>query len=49
MPGANFAIKAKIPFIIFLEKAIMRKMTWIETLLTALPIKQGRKKVMNGI
>ena len=49
IPGAKFAIKAKIPLIMFLEKAMMRKTTWIETLLTAFPIKVGRKKVMNGI
>ena len=47
-PGAKLRMKSSIPFIICLEKATIMKTTWMETLLTAFPIKVGRKNVING-
>ena len=44
--GAKFYMKSRIEFIICFEKATIMKTTWIETLLTAFPIKVGIKKVM---
>ena len=49
IPGANFDMKAKILDIMFLEKAMIRNMTWMLTLLTALPSRVGKKKVRKGI
>ena len=46
--GAKFYMKSRIEFIICFEKATIMKTTWIETLLTAFPIKVGRKNVING-
>ena len=46
--GANLPINSSIPVIMWFEKATMMKITWMETLLTALPIRVGRKNFMKG-
>ena len=48
-PGANPLIESKIPLIICLENATIRKMTCRETLFTAFPMRVGMKNEKNGI